>query len=91
MAKKPGITFSRHDEVAAELYSIREKLLSMEVELANSFPRSGPASKPYKAISAARVAIDTARSDLENLMFRDHPDNARLGIYYNRQKLSSPA
>lgn len=91
MAKKPGIPFERHDELAEKLFSIREFLLKTEVELANSFPTTGVQSKPYRFIERARKDVDEARSALENLMFQDHPEKAKLGIYYNREKVSSPA
>ncbi|MYR27814.1 MULTISPECIES: hypothetical protein [unclassified Streptomyces] len=41
------------------------------MKIANAYPLSGPAAVPANKLEAAVKAIDLARSELENALFRD--------------------
>lgn len=82
MAKKPGLTFERHKEIATELKDIRQRLLKLEIEFGNSYARSGDASIPYKRLVQAVKAVDGVKCWAEENMFREHPGQANTGIYY---------
>lgn len=82
MAKKTGLTFERHKEIAAELKDIRQRLQKLEIEFGNSYARSGDASRPYKRLTQAVKAVDGVRCWAEENMFREHPTQADIQIYY---------
>lgn len=82
MAKKSGLTFERHKEIAAELKDIRRRLQRLEIEFGNSYARSGDVGMPYKRLYQALKAVDGARSWAEENLFREHPAQADIHIYY---------
>lgn len=79
---KPKLTHDEHAEMGLTLASIRDELLHRSVQLANAYPQSGPPALPAKKLDAAIRAIDEARSELENALFREHPETAQTTVYY---------
>lgn len=82
MAKKPGLSLERHKEVAAELKEIQKRLIALSVEMGNAYPRSGEKSWPAKELARAERHVGSARCWAEENLFRDHPGDADINIYY---------
>lgn len=78
---KPRLTHEQHIELGRELHELRNRVQQLGVEVSNAFPLSGREGRPGRKLLAAAEALDTARSDLENLMLADHPA-ADVGVYY---------
>ncbi|GGQ33196.1 hypothetical protein [Streptomyces roseolilacinus] len=76
------MTFEQHVEMGQALAAMRDELLSRHVDLANAYPLSGREALPAKKLEAAYRAIDEARSELENALFREHPEVAQTSVYY---------
>lgn len=79
---KPKLTFEEHAEMGLALASIRNELLHRHVQLANAYPRSGQPAVPARKLDAAIGAIDEARSELEDALFREYPETAQTTVYY---------
>lgn len=82
--KKTGLTFERHQEIAAELKDIRERLLTLAIEFGNAYPASGKGGLTYKKLRKAQVTVDAARCWAEEEMFREHPESASTDIYFGQ-------
>ena len=85
MAKKPGISFERHQEIGAELKEMSERLVKLMVEFGNAYPLSGREGKAHSYLSKARHAITDARAFAEETYFREHREKADLNTYYPGQ------
>lgn len=79
---KPRMTIEEHVELGRHLASMRGELLSCQVQLGNAYPRSGTEAVPARKLEVAVRAIDEARTELENAMYREHPQMARTSTYY---------
>ncbi|MEV7808958.1 hypothetical protein AB0O28_39005 [Microbispora sp. NPDC088329] len=82
MPRKPRLTFEEHVEMGRALASMRDELLHRHVQLANAYPRSGPPAVPAKKLEEAVGAIEAARTELENALYREHPEMAQTSVYY---------
>lgn len=82
MPTKTPLTVAEHEEFGAVLTALRNELLERRVRLHNAHARTGPDSAPANQLGKAIAAIDEARSLLDRCLFRDHPQQARPGIYY---------
>lgn len=79
---KPKLTFEEHVEMGLALAWMRDDLLHRSVQLRNAYPKSGPPAVPGKELDIAVRAIDAARAELENALYRDHPETAQTSVYY---------
>ncbi|MGY5127310.1 hypothetical protein [Streptomyces nigrescens] len=79
---KPRLTFEEHVEMGRALASMRDELLHRDTQLANAYPRSGPEAVPAKKLDEAVRAIDEARAELENALYREHRGVAKTSVYY---------
>ncbi|WP_157875560.1 hypothetical protein [Streptomyces sp. CNQ431] len=79
---KPKLSWEEHVEMGRALASLRDELTHRHVTLGNAYPLSGPESIPAKKVEMAVKAIDQARSELENALFREHPGVAQTSVYY---------
>ncbi|QGZ47467.1 MULTISPECIES: hypothetical protein [Streptomyces] len=79
---KPRLTFEEHVEMGRALASVRDELLRRNVQLANAYPQSGPPAVPAKKLDQAMRAVEAARTELENALYREHPDTAETTVYY---------
>lgn len=63
MKRYKGFTFDRHKEVGSQLKSIRDQLLYLSVEIANSYGKTkkatGLAEKAYRDLDMLRSAMDS--------------------------------
>ncbi|NUK07477.1 hypothetical protein HRW18_05495 [Streptomyces lunaelactis] len=81
MTSKPRLTEEQHAELGRKLAAMQSQLVSIHVQLLNAYPMQGAESRPARKIDAAAKKLEDARSELENALFRDHP-NATTGVYY---------
>ena len=77
------LTVDEHRELGIYLRGVHERLVKLNVDLANRGPKS---SKVVRRAQAAHEALSKLRSELEEEMFRDHPeldgDAVFLNVYY---------
>ena len=79
MPTKKRLTIDEHKQIAAQLFQIREQLIHISVMVLNAYPHKRKfVSLPGKAMNM----IDQLRSDLEDEMFEDFPNQADVYIYY---------
>lgn len=67
MARKPGVSAERHQELGAELAAIHDRLLVLGVEIQNAYPRSSAAAREAAKMESALFRVRTA---LESEMCR---------------------
>ncbi|WP_406740748.1 hypothetical protein [Streptomyces atratus] len=82
MAKKQKLTVEEHTQLGQRLACIRDELTALHVQLAIAYPRTGLEAAPARNLVKARKAVDEARRDLENALYREHPEHAATTIYY---------
>lgn len=82
MPRKPRLTLDEHAEMGRVLAGIRDELAHRAVQLDRAYPSSGPEGVPHKKVGAALRALDEARSALEILLSREHPEVAEATVYY---------
>lgn len=90
MAGRPKgqISFERHVEIGNELKRIRGLLVTLAVEIGNAYPVTGQKGKAYRALGKAYSSIDQVRSELEERMYEEYPQEANTHIYYGESSLS---
>lgn len=64
------------------LASVRDELLRRKTQLSNAYPRSGPSAVPAERLYEAMRAVEEARSELEDALYREHPETADTSVYY---------
>ncbi|MGW5003086.1 hypothetical protein ACWEP8_36145 [Streptomyces hydrogenans] len=79
---KPRLTLAEHVELGRTLAHVRDELIHRSVQLANAYPKSGPEGVPGQLLTKALDAVDKARSELENALFREHSNEAETSVYY---------
>ena len=62
--RKPGLPLSRHQEIGAELYEIRNRLMRLSTEISNSHPKASKASRTSRK---AADSIDSLRCVLDSI------------------------
>ena len=78
MSRKPGLTLDEHRALGAELQAIRDRLVKITVITGNSYP-----AKVGRCASRAVETIDKLRSELDNRMFAENPNNGMMAnVYY---------
>ncbi|MFB9558656.1 hypothetical protein [Streptomyces roseoviridis] len=83
---KPRLTLEEHVEMGQALEMIRHELLKRSVKLANAYPKSGQPGIPAKKLEQALNAVDSARAELDNLMFQEHPHEGEVTVYYPHEE-----
>ena len=60
MSKKPGLPLEQHEKLGLELQVMRDRLVSITVELSKAYPHkiSDIASKAYQVIDSLRNVLD---------------------------------
>lgn len=82
MSKKPGLTVDQHEKLGLELQTMRDRLVSISVELGKAYPRT-------ISIFAAKAGenIDSLRNVLDDKVCQENPNlkNATK-IYYRSNR-----
>lgn len=85
---KPKFSFDKHRNAGSKLKRVRQELLTLSVEIANSYPHTSEASRRAKK---ALEAVDALRCELDSQLFRDCPvetaDDKWKGVYYGIPRL----
>lgn len=76
---KSRLTPEDHADLGATLAAIRDELLQRAVQVANAYPKTAP---QIRHLNSAVEALDQARSDLDNALARDYPDEFAPSVYY---------
>ncbi|MFF2731813.1 hypothetical protein ACFVS9_28380 [Streptomyces sp. NPDC058008] len=79
---KPRLSAEEHQQLGLRLAAIRDELLHLGTDLMNAYPKYGPEAVPARRLTAAYEAVDQARCELDNLMFREHPRQGETTFYY---------
>ncbi|MBT2439943.1 hypothetical protein J7E93_07370 [Streptomyces sp. ISL-36] len=79
---KPRLSFEEHVEMGRALASMRDEVQKRWIQLENAYPRSGQQGVPAKKLEAAFNALETARTELDHLMFQEHPEEGTTKVYY---------
>lgn len=78
MAKK--LSMDEHLELAADLRSIRRGISAIYGKISGCRLTTRVGRKLY----SAELKLQEVKSELEDVMFRDHPEEASLDVYYGR-------
>lgn len=73
------ITTAQHDTLGAQLQQARDLL-------GPAACTTGLPSKLADKLAKAQQIVDQVRSEAEELLFRDHPDEATLDTYYRHTR-----
>jgi hypothetical protein len=76
---KRKVTLEKHKELGAELYSLRNKLLSYSEIFASTYGKTVDISKFAKA---AIQNIDKLRWKMEGRLSQEHPQDFDVHIYF---------
>lgn len=74
MSKKRGLSIEGHVENARRVLRIREDLGHLQQDVWGCYPKS---SRLNASAEAATRAVERLRSELEEALYRDHPDASR--------------
>jgi hypothetical protein len=80
--KKRGLSFDRHKEIGKKLSEIDDYLTHIACEIGNAYPLNIRNGKPFRALGKTRSGFSMLRSELEELFYKDCPDQASKYIYY---------
>lgn len=82
VAKTP-LTRTEHDTIGLLLATMSDQMANITVRVSGAMPRTGsnPRATAYKALNRVVDALATARSALEEELFRAHSD-AETSVYY---------
>jgi len=83
---KPGITYERHQVIGHELSVMYNRMVSLSVEIANAYPRSGSLGRPYMHVRKVNKALSSLRCALEDHYVREYPDDWEVKTYYGQIK-----
>ncbi|AVH59726.1 MULTISPECIES: hypothetical protein [Streptomyces] len=79
---KPRLTYTEHTELGRVLAGIRDELTHRRTQLHTAYPKTGHEAIPARTLENAVQAIDAARQTLEDLCYREHPNNAHTHTYW---------
>jgi hypothetical protein len=83
MSRKPPLTMDEHRELGMALAIMRDDLTRKITRIGANLPK---AHRVIQDLLAAVARIDRARSDLEDVMVRDHassdPEGVSIYVYY---------
>ena len=81
MAKKPGLTIDQHNELGAELLSIREQLMKIKTVISEAYP-----FKLSDPLQKALSIIVHLRAELDSKVAEENKDMETVHIYYRNLK-----
>jgi hypothetical protein len=85
---KPKFSFDKHRNTGSKLKRVRGELVTLNVEIANSYAHTSKASRCAKK---ALEAVDALICELDSQLFRDCPIETAgdkwKGVYYGAPRL----
>jgi predicted transcriptional regulator len=81
MRTKKGLTIERHNAIGKELKTISSHLNAVFIEVANAYPLK---SRQVRELEKADKALQHARNELDNRMFREHGEKSDPGTYFGK-------
>lgn len=79
MKTRKKLTMDEHRLLGVQLKSARKALLPQRVLVPNTYGRHSVVGKIMAKLIAA---LDAAKSEMENQMFRDYPEVDDCSVYY---------
>jgi hypothetical protein len=76
---KPGLTLAEHEETGAELAVMSAALTARYVKVANAYPKT---ARFTRSLDVALDALNRARSQLDDQLARDFPEEFSTRTYY---------
>lgn len=76
---KTRFTLAQHQAVGGELHQMRDRLLTLSIEVDHAYPRNHPFPR---ALTRALDALDAARSAGDDAHAADQPDEFTPTTYY---------
>lgn len=82
--RKTKMTMDEHREMGAYLAGVKEQLIHRYVKIYNSKPKhDSRCGKVCRALKNATDALDKARSELEEMMLEDYPEEMTTRSAWN--------
>lgn len=85
MKKRPPLSLDEHRQLGLELSEMRNRMVTLAVDLSGRYRQT---RSPRRALRA-QAALDDLRSELDNQLLRDHPDDFEPRVYYRPHSRSS--
>jgi hypothetical protein len=76
---KSRFSYAKHKVTGCTLKQMHDALVHLQVDIHNSYPQS---AKVYDLSTKAAKALDELRSELDNQLFRDCPNDDYRDVYY---------
>jgi len=77
--KRKRLDFARHKEIGLYLYRLNDEIGELLCEVSNAEGRNARITQNLEKIYQTIFKI---RSQMENILFRDYPNQADIFIYY---------
>lgn len=77
--RKTGLTADRHAQIGTDLKNAHHLIVGAVVAFANAYPKNDPL---VRELEKALRSLDDVRSDAEDRLYREHPDEATTNHYY---------
>ncbi len=81
MKQKKGLTIERHEAIGAELKAMSRQLSTVIIEIYSAYPLK---TRQVRELEKADKALQHARNELDNQMYREHGEKSDVGTYYGR-------
>ena len=78
MTKAP-LTMDEHGEIEDFLRRTRAEWHTISIHILNAYPQT---SQAHKVARQLVKALDAAKTELEEQMFQDHPEEGTVDVYY---------
>jgi hypothetical protein len=87
MAKKNGLTMEQHREIGSTLHAMRDYCEHLSAIMGRAYPSRSPV---LRSLSYVRMYLSKLRSELEDAMFKEHPNEGDLHVYYPHNMALNP-
>lgn len=83
MARKQGFTMEQHNIVGAKLRQLQRDLADLRVGVSHHYTLTGDrSSRVLNGLAKMDKALSTVRSELEELMAKEHTKEWNVSVYY---------
>lgn len=85
MAKKTGLTMNQHQEAGKRLKRMLNEIIDLQTSVINNYNITQPrAKRVVSALVQMDRKLQTARSELEELMAEQYPSEWDTKVYYGQ-------